>query len=84
MSATASVCTLPPARWHAPLPASLILVLAGLALALPAAASSHREAPAITRTPQVDATDFYLFRSYEAGREDTITIIANYHPLQDP
>ncbi|HVS03936.1 MAG TPA: DUF4331 domain-containing protein, partial [Thermoanaerobaculia bacterium] len=34
--------------------------------------------------PQVDATDFYLFRSYEAGREDTITIIANYHPLQDP
>ena len=28
-------------------------------------ASSHREAPFITTSPKVDATDFYLFRSYE-------------------
>ncbi|MEZ6009515.1 MAG: DUF4331 domain-containing protein [Planctomycetota bacterium] len=46
-------------------------------------ASSHREAPAITRHPQVDATDFYLFRSYEAGRDDRIVAIACYAPLQD-
>ncbi|MCE9673235.1 DUF4331 domain-containing protein [Myxococcus stipitatus] len=48
-----------------------------------ASASSHREAPFITRMPKVDATDFYLFRSYEAGREDFVTLIANYLPLQD-
>ncbi|MCP3102306.1 DUF4331 domain-containing protein [Myxococcus sp. K15C18031901] len=54
------------------------------ALAVPAAdASSHREAPFITRMPKVDATDFYMFRSYEAGREDSVTLIANYLPLQD-
>lgn len=47
-------------------------------------ASSHREAPFITKSPKVDSTDFYLFRSYEAGREDNITLIANYIPLQDP
>ena len=41
--------------------------LYGLA-GLPAQASSHREAPAITTTPKVDGTDFYMFNSYEAGR----------------
>ena len=46
-------------------------------------ASSHREAPFITTAPKVDATDFYLFRSYEAGRGDFVTMIANYQPLQD-
>src|SRR6187549_2807138 len=46
-------------------------------------ASSHREAPAITGTPKLDCTDFYIFRSYEAGRQDFVTIVANYIPLQD-
>ena len=47
-------------------------------------ASSHREAPTITKYPKADATDFYMFRSYEAGREAFVTLIANYQPLQDP
>ncbi|HIO92818.1 MAG TPA: DUF4331 domain-containing protein, partial [Leucothrix mucor] len=46
-------------------------------------ASSHREAPFITGNPKVDATDFYMFRSYESGREGYVTLIANYNPLQD-
>jgi hypothetical protein len=46
-------------------------------------ASSHREAPFITKNPKVDATDFYLFRSYEPGREGYVTLVANYLPLQD-
>lgn len=46
-------------------------------------ASSHREAPFITEHPKVDGTDFYLFRSYEGGQEDFVTLIANYLPLQD-
>jgi hypothetical protein len=50
----------------------------------PSWASSHREAPAITAMPKVDATDLYLFRSYEPGREGFVTIVANYLPLQDP
>lgn len=49
-----------------------------------AMASSHREAPGITEQPKVDATDFYMFRSYEPGREDYVTFIANYIPLQAP
>lgn len=55
-----------------------------LAACAAAQASSHREAPFITTVPKVDATDFYMFRSYEAGREGTVTLIANYLPLQDP
>jgi hypothetical protein len=33
----------------------------------PRLASSHREAPAISEMPKVDATDFYMFRSYAPG-----------------
>jgi hypothetical protein len=51
--------------------------------AVPAHASSHREAPAITGTPKVDGTDFYMFNSYEAGRSGFVTLVANYLPLQD-
>ncbi|MCB1995560.1 MAG: DUF4331 domain-containing protein, partial [Rhodoferax sp.] len=60
--------------------------LAPLALAAAAtiaAASSHREAPFITTAPKVDASDFYMFRSYESGRDGYVTLIANYLPLQD-
>ena len=53
------------------------------AIAGAAHASSHREAPFITTAPKVDATDFYMFRSYENGRGDFVTLIANYQPLQD-
>jgi hypothetical protein len=59
--------------------------LALLAASPPSAAlaSSHREAPFITEHPKVDGTDFYLFNSYESGRQDYVTVIADYLPLQD-
>lgn len=62
------------------------LVATALAAVLcgPALASSHREAPYIATQPQLDATDFYMFRSYEPGRDGYVTIVANYLPLQDP
>jgi hypothetical protein len=47
-------------------------------------ASSHREGPYITSQPKVDGTDLYMFRSYEPGRQDFVTILANYYPFQDP
>ena len=62
------------------------LALTALASGLFAAgvsASSHREAPFIAGAPKVDGTDFYLFRSYEQGRDGFVTMIANYQPLQD-
>lgn len=46
-------------------------------------ASSHREAPMITELPKVDGSDFYMFSSYETGRDGFVTLIANYVPLQD-
>ena len=54
-----------------------------LTLAQAAQASSHREAPNVTRSPTVDSTDFYAFNSYEEGRGEYVTLIANYIPLQD-
>jgi hypothetical protein len=56
-----------------------LTVLSGAALA-----SSHREAPLMTKTPKVDGTDFYMFRSYESGRAGYVTLLANYDPAQDP
>lgn len=60
------------------------LLAACASLSLAAYASSHREAPFITTVPKADATDFYMFMSYEAGRGEHVTLIANYLPLQDP
>ncbi len=70
-----------------PLPATVTkLVCAATAmLGLHAAhASSHREAPFISMNPTVDATDLYMFRSYESGRAGFVTILADYIPFQDP
>lgn len=61
----------------------LLLVAITSAMCSSTMASSHREAPFITGNPKVDATDFYMFRSYESGREGYVTLVANYNPLQD-
>jgi hypothetical protein len=47
-----------------------------------ASASSHREAPLIAEDPAADATDLYAFRSPD--RPDTVTIIGNWIPGEDP
>src|ERR1022692_3438546 len=44
--------------------------------------SSHREAPEISKDPVADSTDLYAFVSPD--RPDTVTLIANYVPLQAP
>ena len=68
--------------------AALVKASVGVALAFamtPAAlASSHREAPFISGQPKVDGTDLYMFRSYETGRQNFVTVLANYQPFQDP
>ena len=62
---------------------AVCLCLTTAYIAQDAVASSHREAPNITRYPTLDSTDFYVFNSYESGRADYVTLIANYVPLQD-
>jgi hypothetical protein len=47
-----------------------------------AKASSHREAPLISDDPAADNTDVYAFVSPD--KPDTVTIIANYIPFEDP
>lgn len=44
--------------------------------------SSHREAPSISKDPVADSTDVYAFVSPDDP--ETVTIIANYVPLQIP
>ncbi len=51
---------------------TLLVAAAASALAFQANASSHREGPFITSLPKVDGTDFYMFRSYESGREHLV------------
>jgi hypothetical protein len=61
-----------------------LMIGAALVAGDQACASSHREAPFIATQPQLDGTDFYMFRSYEPGREGYVTLVANYLPLQAP
>jgi len=44
--------------------------------------SSHREAPEISKDPVADSTDVYAFVSPD--RPSTVTLIANYIPLEEP
>lgn len=44
--------------------------------------SSHREAPEISKDPVADNTDLYAFVSPDLP--DTVTLIANFIPLEDP
>src|SRR5262249_44982272 len=59
------------------------LALSATALpANPVSASSHREAPLIASDPCADNVDLYAFASPDVA--DTVTIIANYIPLEEP
>jgi hypothetical protein len=44
--------------------------------------SSHREAPEISKDPVADNADVYAFVSPD--KPDTVTILSNFVPLQDP
>jgi hypothetical protein len=44
--------------------------------------SSHREAPEISKDPVADSTDLYAFISPD--KSSTVTLIANYIPLETP
>ena len=46
--------------------------------------SSHREAPEISKDPVADSTDLYTFKSPNPSEAGTVTLIANYIPLQGP
>ena len=70
-----------------------LILLAGTAAILLAAvsrgtspeasnASSHREAPLISEDPTADNTDLYAFRSPD--KPNTLTVISNFIPGEDP
>ena len=75
-------------RTHVAARAPLLVILAAIALVtamltpLSAQASSHREAPMISRDPTADNTDLYAFRSPDGS--NTVTIVANFIPLEEP
>jgi hypothetical protein len=65
-------------------PGNLLTAFTGMVLtAGTLLASSHREAPLITASPKLDGADFYMFNSYENGRSNFVTFVADYLPLQD-
>jgi hypothetical protein len=51
---------------------------------VPGGTASHREAPLISRDPAADITDFFMFRSYEPGKDDNVVMIMNVFPGGEP
>ena len=47
-------------------------------------AASHREAPLISLDPTADISDFFMFRSYEAGQDGKIVFIMDVIPGEEP
>ena len=74
---------LPQQRTRPAFLAHAVAVTLAVLAAVPAQASSHREAPSIAGMPKVDGTDFYMFNSYDPARAGYVTMIANYVPLQE-
>ncbi|MFG2823329.1 DUF4331 domain-containing protein [Kitasatospora sp. NPDC048365] len=83
--------TRPRARTHSTARTAAVLTAMSMALAGStllgagagtSSASSHREAPLIAADPQVDNTDVYAFTSPD--NPDTVTLIANWLPFQEP
>lgn len=62
--------------------ASALASLSSLSFVSLASASSHREAPAISRDPAADNTDLWAW--VEPGSHDTLKIVASYNPLEEP
>jgi len=60
----------------------LLLILARAGGPSSAFASSHAEAPLISQDPRADNTDLYAFVSPD--KTNTVTMIANYIPLEQP
>lgn len=63
---------------------ALILSMLSAGMVQTIFASSHSEAPLISRDRYADNTDTYAFRSIEPDRDDYVTFIANYIPFQQP
>jgi hypothetical protein len=61
---------------------SLILVLLAMLLAIPALASSHREAFPVLNEPCADNTDTYAWVS--DATHDKLYLIMNFNPLHEP
>src|SRR5687768_13442333 len=62
---------------------SIAAGLAAAAVAVPfAAGSSHREAPNTATDPTADETDVYAFTANDA--QDSLTVVANWIPFEDP
>jgi hypothetical protein len=68
----------------------VLLCLPVLAIAVPggtpqaADAASHREAPLIAMDPPADITDFFLFRSYEPGKQEKVLLVMDVIPGEEP
>ena len=58
---------------------AVVLLFSGAALA-----SSHREAPAISNDPAADNTDVYAFVTTKTAPNDTLNIVANWIPFEEP
>jgi hypothetical protein len=64
--------------------ARAILAATALGLTSSAFAASHREAPLIALDAPADITDFFMFRSYESGKDDKVVLIMNVFPGGEP
>src|SRR6185436_7589182 len=63
---------------------SLVLALLFGLAPMSSSAASHREAPLISLDPTADISDFFMFRSYEAGKDDKIVLIMDVIPGEEP
>ncbi|MCI0438916.1 MAG: DUF4331 domain-containing protein [Chloroflexi bacterium] len=70
-------------RTRAIIAIAAVMIVSGLSV-LVVGGSSHSDAPLIAEDPFANNTDVYAFRSTEPGRENFVTIISNFIPMEEP
>src|SRR5579863_9170333 len=65
-------------------PLSLRLGALALVLGTQAFAASHRNGPLLLEDQTANLNDFYIFRSYEAGRSDRVVMSMSAQGFQNP
>ncbi|MCC7308094.1 MAG: DUF4331 family protein, partial [Acidobacteria bacterium] len=62
----------------------LVALLATPLMSVPSLASSHMDAPLITRDPSANTTDVYAFVDEEAGQQKSLVVALGVYPHQEP
>src|ERR1700676_1797333 len=63
---------------------SVVAACLAISTALPASPASHRNGPLLLEDQTANLNDFYIFRSYETGKQNNLVMSMSVQGFQNP